>query len=190
MRMWFAPACSLGWLALALGACGDSGGTAPTTVSRDLAAPERDATEALVRVLCGGICGTDLELLRGYRPFSGIPGHEFVGVVEARRESRVGFELGGELAEILVEDGDSVEAGAVLARLETSILRSERETLMHARDHARASLELAEITRGRVGEMHARAVASPLSASISRPTASCHSADAKSLMSASRRVFD
>jgi threonine dehydrogenase-like Zn-dependent dehydrogenase len=33
-------------------------------------------------VVCAGICNTDLELLRGYYPFSGVPGHEFVGVVE------------------------------------------------------------------------------------------------------------
>jgi threonine dehydrogenase-like Zn-dependent dehydrogenase len=38
--------------------------------------------QALVRVLLSGICNTDLELLRGYHGFSGIPGHEFVGVVE------------------------------------------------------------------------------------------------------------
>ncbi|MEJ2033026.1 MAG: alcohol dehydrogenase catalytic domain-containing protein [Deltaproteobacteria bacterium] len=38
--------------------------------------------EALVRVLLAGICGTDLELTRGYGNFRGIPGHEFVGVVE------------------------------------------------------------------------------------------------------------
>lgn len=37
--------------------------------------------EALIRVLRAGICGTDLELVRGYYPFSGIPGHEFVGQV-------------------------------------------------------------------------------------------------------------
>lgn len=30
-----------------------------------------------------GICGTDLQLLEGYAAFSGIPGHEFVGVVQA-----------------------------------------------------------------------------------------------------------
>jgi threonine dehydrogenase-like Zn-dependent dehydrogenase len=36
---------------------------------------------ALVRVLLSGICNTDLELRRGYHGFSGIPGHEFVGVV-------------------------------------------------------------------------------------------------------------
>lgn len=37
---------------------------------------------ALVRVALSGICNTDLELLRGYHGFTGIPGHEFVGVVE------------------------------------------------------------------------------------------------------------
>jgi threonine dehydrogenase-like Zn-dependent dehydrogenase len=29
-----------------------------------------------------GVCGTDLQLLEGYADFRGIPGHEFVGVVE------------------------------------------------------------------------------------------------------------
>jgi alcohol dehydrogenase len=41
----------------------------------------------LVRVLLSGICNTDLELLRGYHRFSGIPGHEFVGVVEGPASS-------------------------------------------------------------------------------------------------------
>jgi alcohol dehydrogenase len=40
------------------------------------------AEECLVRVTAAGICGTDLELLRGYAGFAGVPGHEFVGVVE------------------------------------------------------------------------------------------------------------
>jgi threonine dehydrogenase-like Zn-dependent dehydrogenase len=39
--------------------------------------------EALVRVLTAGVCNTDLELLRGYMGFEGVPGHEFVGVVES-----------------------------------------------------------------------------------------------------------
>jgi threonine dehydrogenase-like Zn-dependent dehydrogenase len=38
--------------------------------------------EAVVRVLRAGICNTDLELVGGYYPFAGIPGHEFVGCVE------------------------------------------------------------------------------------------------------------
>lgn len=39
--------------------------------------------EALVRVRLSGICGTDLELARGYYPYAGVPGHEFVGEVVA-----------------------------------------------------------------------------------------------------------
>jgi threonine dehydrogenase-like Zn-dependent dehydrogenase len=49
----------------------------------DAPAPAPPAGEALIRVLRAGICNTDLELVRGYYPFSGIPGHEFVGRVEA-----------------------------------------------------------------------------------------------------------
>ena len=36
---------------------------------------------ALIRVRLAGICNTDIELLRGYHGFHGIPGHEFVGEV-------------------------------------------------------------------------------------------------------------
>lgn len=38
---------------------------------------------ALIRMKLAGICATDLELVKGYAGFSGIPGHEFVGIVEA-----------------------------------------------------------------------------------------------------------
>jgi alcohol dehydrogenase len=36
---------------------------------------------ALVRVRLAGICNTDVEILRGYHHFRGVPGHEFVGEV-------------------------------------------------------------------------------------------------------------
>jgi threonine dehydrogenase-like Zn-dependent dehydrogenase len=53
----------------------------------DLPQPEPLAGEALVKVRLAGICGTDLELVQGYYPFSGIPGHEFVGeIVKAPAE--------------------------------------------------------------------------------------------------------
>jgi alcohol dehydrogenase len=39
--------------------------------------------ECVIRVRMAGICGTDLQLLEGYAGFQGIPGHEFVGVVES-----------------------------------------------------------------------------------------------------------
>jgi threonine dehydrogenase-like Zn-dependent dehydrogenase len=48
----------------------------------DLPIPQPTTDEALVKVLRAGVCNTDLELLRGYYPYTGILGHEFVGVVE------------------------------------------------------------------------------------------------------------
>jgi len=45
--------------------------------------PRRPAGFALIRMLCAGICNTDLELQRGYYGFRGTPGHEFVGEVMA-----------------------------------------------------------------------------------------------------------
>jgi threonine dehydrogenase-like Zn-dependent dehydrogenase len=54
---------------------------------------------ARVRVRLAGICATDLELVRGYYPFSGIPGHEFVGdIVEAPdAPERIGQRVAGEI---------------------------------------------------------------------------------------------
>lgn len=45
-----------------------------------LPAPAAAANETRMRVLCAGICATDLALARGYMDFEGIPGHEFCGV--------------------------------------------------------------------------------------------------------------
>ena len=49
----------------------------------DIPKPEPGSDEALIRLSVAGICATDLELVKGYAGFSGILGHEFVGVVEA-----------------------------------------------------------------------------------------------------------
>jgi alcohol dehydrogenase len=46
---------------------------------RDIETP---AGECRVAVRLAGICGTDLHMLEGYAGFSGVPGHEFVGIVE------------------------------------------------------------------------------------------------------------
>lgn len=60
--------------------------------------PSRPEGFALIRLLCGGICNTDLELQRGYYGFTGTPGHEFVGeVVEADTQSLIGSRVVGEI---------------------------------------------------------------------------------------------
>jgi len=51
-------------------------------LERDYPMPAPVDGEALIHVLLAGICNTDLEITRGYLDFQGVPGHEFVGVVE------------------------------------------------------------------------------------------------------------
>jgi len=51
--------------------------------------PSPAAGEALVRVLSAGICNTDLEIMKGYMRFSGVLGHEFVGIVETSSNSHL-----------------------------------------------------------------------------------------------------
>jgi len=65
----------------------------------DVPVPEPSPGEALVAVRLAGICGTDLELVKGYYPYTGIPGHEFVGeiVQSTVHPERVGDRVVGEI---------------------------------------------------------------------------------------------
>jgi threonine dehydrogenase-like Zn-dependent dehydrogenase len=65
---------------------------------REAPLPARPPGFALLRMLCAGICNTDLELQRGYYGFAGVPGHEFVGeVVEADSADLIGRRVVGEI---------------------------------------------------------------------------------------------
>jgi threonine dehydrogenase-like Zn-dependent dehydrogenase len=67
-------------------------------VRGDYPAPARTPGESIVRVRLAGICGTDLELARGYMSFCGVPGHEFVGeVVDTGSASLAGKRVVGEI---------------------------------------------------------------------------------------------
>jgi threonine dehydrogenase-like Zn-dependent dehydrogenase len=63
-------------------------GTPSPRLVNDRAEPERRPGEALVGVRVAGVCDTDLQLLRGYMGFQGVPGHEFVGEVLACDDAR------------------------------------------------------------------------------------------------------
>ncbi len=66
--------------------------------TREIPLPHRPEGFALLRLLVGGICNTDLELQRGYYHFAGTPGHEFVAeVVEADTPSLRGQRVVGEI---------------------------------------------------------------------------------------------
>lgn len=59
--------------------------------------PKPDSqTEALIQIRKAGICSTDLELVKGYYPFTGVLGHEFVGnVVDAPDKKWIGARVAG-----------------------------------------------------------------------------------------------
>lgn len=63
----------------------------------DVALAATGAREARVRLLTAGICGTDLALEDALYPFEGVPGHEFVGVVEEGPDALLGRRVVGEI---------------------------------------------------------------------------------------------
>ena len=64
----------------------------------DYPIPRPASNEALIRITCAGICNTDIEITRGYMGFRGIPGHEFVGIVEkCEKKDLVGKRVVGEI---------------------------------------------------------------------------------------------
>jgi threonine dehydrogenase-like Zn-dependent dehydrogenase len=60
--------------------------------------PVASLGESIVRVSTAGICGTDLEIARGYMQYRGVPGHEFCGrVIESQNPALRGKRVVGEI---------------------------------------------------------------------------------------------
>jgi threonine dehydrogenase-like Zn-dependent dehydrogenase len=60
--------------------------------------PKPAVNEVLIKTILAGICNTDLEIIKGYMKFRGIPGHEFVGkVVESPDPNFMGKQVVGEI---------------------------------------------------------------------------------------------
>ncbi len=73
----------------------------------------------------------------------------FTGQIEAAARTDLGFELGGRVTEMLVEEGDVLPAGAIVARLDTSALIPERAALEAELAAVAADAELARLTLAR-----------------------------------------
>ncbi len=59
--------------------------------------PQPAPGQKLIKLRTAGICNTDLELMRGYMGFSGIPGHEFVGDILDSDGQTTGRRVVGEI---------------------------------------------------------------------------------------------
>ncbi|HIK46665.1 MAG TPA: efflux RND transporter periplasmic adaptor subunit [Leptolyngbyaceae cyanobacterium M65_K2018_010] len=65
----------------------------------------------------------------------------YVGELVAQRRSSLGFEQGGRVVQVWVDEGDRVVAGQPLAQLDTRSLTTQRQQLVAQRDQAIATLK-------------------------------------------------
>ena len=84
---------------------------------------------------------TEIELVDSYSTTQ-----TYTGEVTALRISEVGFERGGKLIEVLVEEGARVSRGTPLAKLDVSNLEAQRQGLIAQKEQAQAVL--AELKNG------------------------------------------
>lgn len=78
------------------------------------------------------------------------------GKVESNQQALVGFENGGKVAQILVEDGAVITAGQILAKLDTQRLEAQLTELTAAQSLVEAEVRLAQNTKDRVVDLVAR----------------------------------
>ncbi|MEM6333322.1 MAG: efflux RND transporter periplasmic adaptor subunit [Planctomycetota bacterium] len=112
----------------------------------------------------------------------------YVGRVEAKREADLGFEIGGLIVEIGVDEGQAVTAGQVLASLDTRRLEARRAELEAQAEQAEASAELAAIRLERITRMHAREATTADELDEARSTARAADADVARARAAVRSV--
>jgi threonine dehydrogenase-like Zn-dependent dehydrogenase len=67
------------------------------TAKSTVAGETGEGQTALVKVHLAGICATDLQILKGYMGFTGVPGHEFVGSVSEGFGEWIGKRVVGEI---------------------------------------------------------------------------------------------
>ncbi|GFE50368.1 RND transporter MFP subunit [Roseobacter cerasinus] len=84
----------------------------------------------------------------------------FPGQIEAAQRTTMAFEQGGTVAMIAVDEGATVQAGDLIARLDTRLIAAEQARLTAARRALEAQAELARRTTTRQTELRNRGFAS------------------------------
>ncbi|MEN0000850.1 MAG: efflux RND transporter periplasmic adaptor subunit [Pseudomonadota bacterium] len=84
----------------------------------------------------------------------------FSGQIEALQLANMSFEQGGTVELVNVEEGDAVNKGQVLARLDDRLLIAERDRLEASKDAIEAQRELLSLNNERAAELNQRGFAS------------------------------
>jgi len=84
------------------------------------------------------VAATVYELLDGY-----INERHFLGIVQAGTRTSIGFEVPGSIADLTIREGDRVQAGAILAELDTRTLDAQHDAAAATERQLAAEQELA-----------------------------------------------
>ncbi len=85
---------------------------------------------------------------------------EFAGEIRAGQSIELGFELAGQVTELLVDEGDEIRAGQILGRLDDQLLAAQRGELSARSDELRAELETTKRDLKRIESLQAQNLAS------------------------------
>lgn len=85
---------------------------------------------------------------------------QFPGQIQAAQRTEMAFEQGGTIAQMLVDEGDTLAPGAVIALLDTRLIEAEQTRLIANRRALEAQAELARRTADRQTELKDRGFAS------------------------------
>ncbi|WP_420934747.1 efflux RND transporter periplasmic adaptor subunit [Alteromonas sp. A081] len=117
-------------------------------------------TAALVLLLVAAGIGNAAQIPQARAPMSVVTGTIKVqqqfetpisvfGLVESPKSTSLSFDTSGQIEEVLVEEGDAVSKGDVVARLDTQRLRAQQEELKASLVRVKADLNLANINNDR-----------------------------------------
>ncbi|MEW9797346.1 efflux RND transporter periplasmic adaptor subunit [Alteromonas sp. CYL-A6] len=75
------------------------------------------------------------------------------GLIESAQDARIGFDVAGEVEAVLVEEGDTVSQGQILATLDTARLNARKKELQASLVRANAESELTALTYQRIDKL-------------------------------------
>ncbi|MEO0637070.1 MAG: efflux RND transporter periplasmic adaptor subunit, partial [Pseudomonadota bacterium] len=101
------------------------------------------------------VSASQIKLLDGYELE-----RRFTGQIEPPQTADLSFEQGGTLNEVLVNEGDAVVSGQLLARQDSRLFQAEVDRLRASKDALAAQLELATLTDERQAQLKERGFAS------------------------------
>lgn len=138
----------------------NSGDTTSSTSKAPLYIAILVFTAALVLLLVAAGIGNAAQTSQARVPMSVVTGTVKVqqqfetpinvfGLVESPKSTSLSFDTSGQIEEVLVEEGDAVSKGDVIARLDTQRLRAQQEELNASLVRVKADLNLAKINKDR-----------------------------------------